>query len=190
MEFQLKSNEDILILGKKQSGKTTLAQWIVRQAQYNYLILDVVGNWTSFKDKYNYVKLNPHTAQSYIDVLFRKVWHKGNLYLIIDETDRYRYSPALSDLLNLGANRNIGLLMVARRTTALNKDITGNCTWTFIFNTKNETDYEHLSKIYGEIDLIALKNLKPHHFLLMWDQNMLAEGYLNLGSNKLELHYF
>lgn len=189
-QFELKSNQHLLILGKTQSGKTTLAQWLVKQADYHYVIVDVVGNWLWAKQQYNYVRLNPHTAQPYLKELFKRVWKKGNIYLILDETDRYRYTPEMSDLLNLGANRNIGIMMIARRTTALHKDMTANTTWTFIFNTKNETDYKHLKLIYGGININELMNLAPYHFLLMFDQNMVAKGTLNLQANRLELEYF
>jgi hypothetical protein len=178
ISLKIQSDQDILILGKKGSGKTTLAKFLVRNLPFRFLIFDVIGNWAEFRKEYNYILVSPRNHIQYINQILMKVWNAGNYYIIYDEFDQYPYSGMVSTIINIGRNRNIAGMYIARRTVNIHKDILQNATWTFVFGNNAYRDIEHINENYN-IDSRAwtrYQNLKPYEFLIFYDRDYYAKG--------------
>ncbi len=172
MEIRIRNDDGILILGKRGSGKTTLAKFLYHKLNFpRTLILDCVGIWRGLGK--NYILVNPQADD--IDPILKKVMEKGNYFIFIDEADRYPYSPMLSEMVNLGRNWGIGYLAIARRTANIHKDFMANANWTFIFQTTQERDIQHIINSY-DVNPEQLIELDKYEFLVINDNTVLGKG--------------
>ena len=100
------------------SGKTTLIKYLVQSlSQYQFLVMDVVGNLKDLERNANvigYFQINPHDTAS-VDEVFTNTVKEGNMMIVLDEADRYKYDKVLSDIVNLGRNYKLGTIVSARR---------------------------------------------------------------------------
>jgi len=177
MKLNIKSDEGIIILGKRGSGKTTLARYLISTFNFSIFIFDVIGNYRDFKDKANYLLLNPRSEAP--NLYFQKILENGNTFVILDEADRYEYSPELSDLINLGRNFNIGYLAIARRTANIHKDFLSNSNYSFIFHHSQENDIAHIIRSYA-VNPEEITSLKQYEFLVFQNDDILFKGKLDL----------
>ena len=171
MEFN--SDNSIVILGKRGSGKTTLIKYLIKKALstgVKITILDIVGNYIYLKGdkRINYHIINPHNAKQ-INSILLKVFNEGNQLLILDEADLYDYSVLKKDLfysiINLGRNYGIGYIASARRTANIPKDFISNANYSFVFRHNLPQDLNVLREWFSENEEI-FRQLGLYEFAL------------------------
>lgn len=175
LEINLNSTNSILILGKKNSGKTTIAKYIVDNVDFDFFIVDIIGNWKEYKSKYDYVLTDPSLKDNRI---WKYAMSKGK-FVIIDEADRHQNDWYLEHFYNVSRNYGCGYLAIARRMKDLSPIVRTNSDYTFIGKTYHETDFKPILEDYY-IDEQTLRQLGDHEFLAFKDNEYLATIELKL----------
>ena len=168
-QISLNPTSSILILGKKNSGKTTLAKYLVDNSNFDFLIIDVIGNWKGFKNKYDYILMDPSIPNPSI----WKYAMKNSKFVVIDEADRHRFDWTLEHFYNVGRNFGCGWLAIARRMKDLSPIIRTNADYTFIGKTYHETDFKPILQDYY-ISESELRNIGEHEFLVFKDNEFMS----------------
>ncbi len=185
--MEIQSDNSIVVLGKRGSGKTTLIRYLINIAISNHIhiaILDIVGNYIQFKGIKNvdYYLVQPHNANK-LNKIFSEVYKNGNQMMVLDEADMYDYSLLKKDLfysiINLGRNFGIGYIASARRTANIPKDFISNANYSFIFKHVLPQDLAVLREWFSEDEEI-FKNLDEHEFAIFKDGNLEAVSKLDL----------
>ena len=167
-QISLNPTSSILILGKKNCGKTTLAKYLVNQFHFNYLIVDVIGNWIEYKKKYDYLLVDPSIPNSSI---WKYAMSKGR-FVVIDEADRHRFDWMLEHFYNVSRNFGCGWLSIARRMKDLSPIVRTNADYTFIGKTYHETDFKPILQDYY-ISEDELRHIGEHEFLVFKDNEFI-----------------
>lgn len=167
-----------IILGKRGSGKTTLIRSLINQLarSYHIIALDILNNFTKTKNE-EVININPDDKEQ-INNTLTKIWNRGNCIVVIDEYDVLSNTGAstkdiLYKLLNLGRNRNIGLIVSARRTANISKNTLANCNKLFIGKTSYLKDIQNLEQ-YFTFSIESYQNLPDFHFLYLEDGDVKA----------------
>lgn len=183
LEFQIRQDDGVVLLGKRRSGKTEGIKFLVRELPYKFRVLDVVGNLTELKALPNveYFLINPHDEKD-IDQKLKGIDNPPRM-LVLDEGDRYSYGiqrkTLLSDVINIGRNYGVGYIVSARRTATLPKDFVANEDWAFVFRHIYPNDLEVLTEWF-ELPEERFRDLEPYHFLLFHDGELTAEGVFEI----------
>lgn len=168
--MNLKSNEVIMVVGKRGFGKSTLVRWLLRRFQRAGV--DVYVYNTSQEREYQPF---PHYTPKIIDDLMEfegqaeKVWKKGNLVFVVEEVDLFAsshfISPMLKRLVSAGRHRNIGVICTTRRVWDVHKLICSQVHhWFFFQNLELGYSIVYLKKFIGDI-AEKLKDIPPYYFL-------------------------
>lgn len=173
ISLELNPTSSILILGKKNSGKTTLAKFIVDRLDYNYLIIDIVGNWKEYKSRYDYMLVDPSIPN---ESIWKYAMSKSK-FAVIDEADRHRFDWQLEHFYNVSRNFGCGWLAVARRMKDLPPIVRTNADFTFIGKTYHETDFHPILQDYY-VQEEELRQVGEHEFLVFKDNEY--EGKITL----------
>jgi hypothetical protein len=171
-------NEIGLILGRKGTGKTTLARKLATLTKRT-LILDtlgtdygggvVVSDAGSLVDYFARVRNGPDfciIARPRDDelprVFFQLVRNSRNVWAFVEECDRYcspnDIQPDLNWTINYGRQFGQSLIGCARRAHAINRVWTANADWIVAHQTQEPRDLNYLAS-YGFGD--ELKTLEP-----------------------------
>ena len=175
IKLTLNPTSSILILGKKNSGKTTLAKYIINQFKFDYLIIDVIGNWKEYKKQYDYLLVDPSIPSPSI----WKYAMRKSKFTVIDEADRHQFDWELEHFYNVSRNFGCGWLAIARRMKDLPPIVRTNADWTFIGKTYHETDFKPILQDYY-ISEEELRNTGEHEFLVFKDNEFEGSMTLNL----------
>jgi len=174
-------NEIGLILGRKGSGKTTLARMLAARVK-RLLILDTLGRdyggGTVVKDSKSlleyYYKVEHQDdfciiARPQGDALpvdfFQLCTKSESIWVLVEECDRYCGPTNIDDglywILNYGRQFGINVIGCARRAAAVNRTWTANCDWIVAHQTQEPIDLEYLSKF---MDTAGLRDLPTFHW--------------------------
>ncbi|MCW1300831.1 MAG: ATP-binding protein [Candidatus Parvarchaeota archaeon] len=175
LKIPINRTTTILIIGKKNSGKTTLAKYLVKSLNYDFLIIDIIGNWKEFKQQYDYLLVDP----SIPDPRIWKYAMRYGKFVIIDEADRHKFDWELEHFYNISRNFGCGWLAIARRMKDLPPIVRTNSDFTFIGKTYHETDFKPILEDYY-ISENEIRNLKDFEFLVFKDNEFIGKTQLIL----------
>lgn len=194
----MSDNSIITILGRKGSGKTTLAMQIVKEHS-RVVALDTMGQYqatkgdlaVTFNDglallvktderKTFRISIRLDETDDYLDIL-NVCYHVPNSLLVIEEASFF-CSPfvlptELSRLIRYGRHRDISMIFISRRPSELHRDVTAQSDVVVSFAQSEPRDIAYL-KAYAGKDIRAVQTLPPFKCLAWTPQG---------GSGKLPL---
>ena len=182
-------NEIGVIIGKKGSGKTTLARYLCTQIKRK-IILDTLG--TDYgggtivqtpADLVAYHKRVAHYDEFSIiarpqseempTAVFRLAKTTPNCWVIVEEADRYatphQVHPDLLWLVNYARQQNTSIICICRRAARMSRDITANADWIVAHHTQEPRDVDYLNEF---MDADSLPTL-PAFTYEMWGHSRL-----------------
>lgn len=146
----LKTNEISTIAGMRGSGKTSLAQRVLARVKGDVIVYDPLWEYDTK------ISFHPHSdSKEDFDRFMRICWERGNLYICVDEAERYfRNNRMLTEhsmkIVNTGRHRNIGMLVVTRRLADLNKTVFGLSNNAILFQMFLPNDIRYIQEFYGD----------------------------------------
>ena len=132
------------------SGKTSLAKRILSQVQGDVIVYDPMHEYD------NKISFHPHSdSKEDFDRFMGICWERGNLYICVDEAERYfrvkRLLSAFSTkIVNTGRHRNIGMLVITRRLAELHKTVFGLSNVAILFQMFLPNDIRYIKEFYGD----------------------------------------
>lgn len=171
----------IVILGRKKSGKSTLARVLVsralRSGHHRFIVWDPTYEWLSRK---NVEVFQPHNSTAF-DAAWRAL-EVGDVTLVVDEMDFVTpvtgqgFEPPNAKtgdpgspfhrIVNCGRHDRVALIALARRTARLNHDIPGLADVVFLFRHTEPGDVDYISRACGGSGVAsAVTRLQPREWL-------------------------
>lgn len=170
----MRENDISVIVGRKRSGKSTLANKLL-QERPRRIIIDPMFEHTSgvivrtCEEVINYIRPLRHGAFGVVlRALHRDEVLKTIAFLVagdperpplpdttlfVDEIDKLcspnYMPPPLDDVVNYGRHFRISLIAVARRARSMHRDITANADRIYIGMTQEPADVDHLREFIG-----------------------------------------
>jgi len=144
--------QKILICGRPDTGKTTLAKYILSN-EPDHMVYDTNQEYEEF---------NHYVPKSYDFVSFQrfcsKIWNQGNLLFCVDEAEIYMHtSPQplkgpIGNIVHRGRHRGIGFMAITRRLANLHTDIFSFADHIFIFKLTKKQDLDYLGNFLDDPD--------------------------------------
>lgn len=191
MTLSFDATNVIVISGKRHSGKTVLAKWIIDkyiEQNNDVVIYDINGEYVNYKHKaliYKFASVNDYKMK--IDELINSDMSKGNRILVLDDIDvlvsQNSIPESLLECLIRGRHRNIGLILIFRRINSIHKQIIFNADHYFIYRSKFELDIRYLQDNLGAI--FSLDDLDKYEFLYLNSEDMEFKAKIDLNSYKM-----
>lgn len=175
-----------LVLGKKRSGKSILAEWIFSnvKAQKKAIINpkndrrlaklfpNRVTQPPYLFDKGVVNIVVPETITDYrkYDPWIRPLYQVGNIFVFFDEagnmTTSARYAPSMRSIVQLGADRGVGGLFVSQRVRNIPGFLRSEADHYFVFRLQNASDRKALEEDTAvNWDAAADLDSSKHEFL-------------------------
>lgn len=181
----------IVVSGKRHSGKTVLAKWIIDQylEQDNDVeIFDINNEYGNYKHK---ALINKFASVSdyklKINELVNRAMAKGNKILVFDDVDtiisQNSIPEAMLECIIRGRHRNIGLILIFRRINSMHKQIIFNADHFFIYRSKFDLDIRYLQDNLGTD--FSLDNLDKYEFLYLSAEDEEFKGKLDMNAYKM-----
>jgi len=163
MSFRIGKNDNILILGQRGTGKSTLLRYLIENTKRRVVIFDphyelVFPGRKTYYDYYTFLKV--------LDV----AWKYGHVTLAIDEAHIVlRRTPfplkgTIAKVVNMGRHRDIGIWSATPRITQLHGDYISSCSHIFMFRLTSRPDCEYLSHYLGDV-AFYLPNLRNYYYI-------------------------
>lgn len=188
--FNLKTDDVIVVCGKRRSGKTYFAKWLLLKFpraiiwDYNHeyklrnsaIVYDLKNLIPTFlSGKFRYVIFRPLVKTEQAFESFCQVCEKQrNVLVMIEEVERYATAwliqPSLKRLIDTGRHKGIGLLFTMRRTLRVNPDITFNADFIFAFSQHRPQDLEYLAEYMNPQTVFKLPKLPTFWFIVYEDR--------------------
>ena len=168
--------ELIGIVGMRQTGKTTLLAYLLKNLKARYICFDTLGvltrhGFTPSNQKSQKVFFpNFQLRQQQLFKMIRKYWDgEGKIIFAIDEINmyqtKYQIPTELDVLVSLGGNKDMSLIWTSRRVAEVHNNIIANTTHHFIFKTFLPTDVDWYSQFIPKDVILLSKNLLDYHFI-------------------------
>lgn len=185
MKYHIKNNERVFICGKTGSGKTALAEFLLKKSN-RLVVIDSKGN---LKDRMNLLDDNKglkllskgrearvqiltpivDNPQLYFEDLFQQIYNMGNVILYIDEifaiTNGRDYGKWLTALYTRGRELGIGVWISTQRPSRIPMFSLSESDYYFMFRLQLDEDKKRMSKILGEG---VLKPIEDEHGFYMY----------------------
>lgn len=169
MEIDL-SNKSFCIVGLPDSGKSTLANYILAQFGEQAMIYDTLNEYPDKPfDSYT-PKQRMDTAE--LETVTRAVMRAKKYKLfVIDEANRYcpNQKPlpqAIADLNDFRAHYGLSVGFICRRPVQLNTSLVELAHYLFIFRLPGRNDLQFMQDTAKGLE-VAVENLEPYHFVIV-----------------------
>lgn len=166
MEINLKPDDVIIVIGRRDTGKSVLADYLLQKFAdegHKTFVYDTVRDHPTFKRE---CPENPSLED--FEIWAKKIYEEGNMVLLVEEIDMLCTSsligPQFKKLVSLGRHQNVGLIMTYRRIADAHKLPPSQAHHFFIFRTHLPNDISYLRSLIGN-DVDQLPSLKDYHFL-------------------------
>ena len=185
--IRIKESEQILIIGKRGSGKSTLSRQIIKYNIDNFeksIFIDTIGTQynygyivNNFEDFINILlnkkkfvityKMNTEDADSEIvfDLITKMIYENiENVFFVVDEIDFYISSfhskPKYIDYISrYGRHKKITVLMNCRRTQDISKSMTSQLSKIICFKLTEPRDIKYIESLAGKQTAEDIKKL-------------------------------
>jgi hypothetical protein len=169
MRLETKSKQGC-IFGLPDSGKSTLANWLLSQYGTHALVFDTLNEFpdTPFD---RYVPANRGNVAEFENVIRRVMATRQYDLFAVDESNRYMPSKpaplpaAAQDLNDWRAHYGLGTLYLCRRPVQLNQDVTELSNYLILFKLDGKNDIDYLNGYCRGLG-DATERLKPYHFIV------------------------
>lgn len=122
--MEISSTDRIIISGITGTGKTYLLRYFAHQFAPDILIVDPLNQFGMFPDECRYIP--QRETPNELEEVCHRLWSRGNLTLIIEESEQYLQQgramlPYTSGLIRMGRNWGVGIICTTRRIQDVNK---------------------------------------------------------------------
>jgi len=194
-EMELRRDSISVVLGKRNSGKTVLIRFLVREADFaNTIVYN--GNLDD-----DYLQARDFPGSENIKIVKRRftdpAWDSFNneekfkgQYVVIDECDlvNNNHVDFYKEWVNVGRHVNSGGIAAARRPTMLPRDITANADWTFIFRAKERSVRDFIKASYTDLVADEAEFLGKYEFIIVNPaQDPVARARITPDFKKMEI---
>jgi len=189
--FQIRTDDIIVVCGKRRSGKTYFTQWLIRKLprtiiwdyNYEYKLKNSVITYSLkqiiplfLSGKYRYIVYRPTTKTEQTFEMFCQTCDKlRNVIVVIEEVERFATAwliqPSLKRLIDTGRHKGIGLIFTMRRTLRVNPDITFNADYIFAFSQHRPQDLDYLAEYMNPATVYKLPKLPDYYFIVYEDRS-------------------
>jgi len=176
----------ILIIGKRGSGKSYLAQRMIARDR-RLLIYDINAEYTGgvvfgteTQEKFKLFWLGTYKAnfrliyqpiqpKKELIYLAQLVFALGNLTFVVEEIDSictaYDLPETFSKIIARGRHRNITLIGVTPAPFGIHRDLTRQAKEIYVFNTKEPRDRDYLRNLLGQEIEAKLDALEQYQYV-------------------------
>ena len=160
--MDIRTNAITTIAGMRGSGKTTLAHRILKGVKGQVIVYDPMHE---YPEDISYWPMSD--SQADFNNFLETCWDRGNLYVCIDEAERYfKGKKSLTEfaakIVNTGRHRNIGLLVITRRIAELNKTVFGLSEAVIFFQMFLPNDIKYINEFFPDAE--QLQKMKKYKF--------------------------
>lgn len=177
-----------LIFGKRGSGKTLLAEKIVRDRK-RLFIYDTIGEYTNgviiedlpalkefwskvYRGNFKII-YQPVDPEGDFDTVCKVVYGCEDLTFLVEELDRYSkpltLSLAFKNIIQRGRHCNIELIGVTQRPHGVDKLLTSQAKQMFIFNTTEPRDVDYFKDTIGYPVVVKIAALQEYEYVKYQD---------------------
>lgn len=142
------SDDAILIIGKRKTGKSTLAKILIGLITSELWIFDYCFDYSRFKAKcrvyYNIKYGDAGEAATFM----RRAYHRRNCFIIFDEADNY-FTPGntfLTRFMTTCRNWGIGFIAICKRTKAILPSVRASINYIIAFRITMPEDIKYLEE--------------------------------------------
>lgn len=186
-------DDRVYILGRTRSGKTTAGLWHLSGKDFErqpWLIVNTKGDSginelvqqipaiktievsdTPGDKGLFHVRPHPETDADELDALLKRIWHKQNCGVFIDEGYMIDRADGLNALLTQGRDRKIPMIVLTQRPTWITKFVESEADYVQLFNLSRLDDRKNIQGLVP-VD----KNYRLERFCSYW---------YNVGDNQL-----
>ena len=189
--FQIKTDDIMVVCGKRRSGKTFFTKWLLskfpRAVIWDYNHEYKLRNSVIVYDlkqlipqlltgKYRYIIYRPLIKTEQTFEAFCHTCEKlRNIVIVIEDVERFATAwliqPSLKRLIDTGRHKGIGLIFTMRRTLRVNPDITFNADFIFAFSQHRPQDLDYLAEYMNPETVYKLSKLPSFWFICYEDRS-------------------
>ena len=167
----IRADDQIALIGKKMTGKSTLAKILIDQITERPLwIYDYCFDYSRFKDQCEVYYNMKYGEVSEAETFMRAAYRRRNCFCIFDEVDNYFKisNKFLVRFTTTCRNFGIGYIAIGKRAKAFWPDVRAQISTIYAFQLTSPEDIEYLEKWleYPNGYLNVLRTLEQGEFII------------------------
>lgn len=177
---QIIDSEIICVIGRRGSGKTTLAKAVLIPSFPRFIIFDQLDEYadmenvsiaTNKTDLIELIEIGENIRIPSDTIPFETVTEivnkiAYNYYLVVDEFHmlfqfHMRFLsdyPAFRNIVLTGRHSGVGLLLITQRPTHIPMDVLSQATKLYVFNVYHKNDIKHIAAVINTADELTTLN--------------------------------
>lgn len=173
LDWAIRRDNVLVILGQRGSGKTTLIKWLIRNFNFkNTIVYDTIqtGDGNFMKEQFgDNVRVAPISADSSFWDGFNSTDIWRDKYIVIDELDmvNFYHRNFYTRWINVGRNFNSGGIISARRPTRLPRDTTANADYSILFRAHERSVIDFYKESFNDDIVELVKTLDKYEFIIV-----------------------
>jgi energy-coupling factor transporter ATP-binding protein EcfA2 len=177
-----------LIFGKRGSGKSYLARYLVR-SEKRLIVYDTLHEFSEgvvFEDRFEFLKFWRQVYRGNFRIIYRPtnpiaefpaladlIFRLGDCTVYIEEIDSFMTPHTIGSefcgLVQRGRHKRISLIGITQRPFGIHRLLTSQAKEIFIFNTNEPRDREYLRDLLGQEIEPMLDSLQQYEYLRWQD---------------------